>query len=116
MATVLIVEDEPLIAEMIEEHLREAGFEIAGVAGSVEKALAMVEACHFEVAVLDVNLRGRSAQPVAMALHARGTPFLFLSGYGRVYLPEDFLTAPLLSKPFLHKDLISAVRSVLQQK
>jgi hypothetical protein len=59
----------------------------------------------------DANLRGDSAAPLAMAL--RGRPFLFVSGYERVYLPEAFLDVPLLSKPFEPRELISAVTQLL---
>jgi DNA-binding response OmpR family regulator len=110
---VLVVEDEPIIALEIEGSLRDAGFDIAGCAGSVDNALAMLMDGDCDVAVLDANLRGRTVEPVALALRQRGRPFLFVSGYGRVYLPEAFPDAPHLSKPFEPGELITAVRQLL---
>src|SRR5215472_13166176 len=82
---VLIVEDEPIVAFQIEDILREAGFEIVGCVGSLDKALSTVKNIDCDVAVLDANLRGDSVVPVATALHQRGTPFLFVSGYERIH-------------------------------
>lgn len=112
-AKVLIVEDEPIVAFEIEDLLREAGFEIVACVGSLDKALATLKNTDCDIAVLDANLRGESIAPVAMALHEHGRPFLFVSGYERVYLPEAFLDVPLLSKPFEPSELITAVRRLL---
>ena len=54
----------------------------------------------FDVAILDVNLSGETTGPVAEALAARGTPFVFATGYGEHGLPEQFRDRPLLKKPF----------------
>ena len=110
---VLIVEDEPIVAFQIEDILREAGFEIVGCVGSLDKALAALKNSDCDIAILDANLRGDSVPPVAMALHQRGTPFLFVSGYERIHLPEPFLDAPLLPKPFEPGELINAARQLL---
>jgi DNA-binding response OmpR family regulator len=115
-AKVLVVEDEPIVAFQIEDILREAGFEIVGCVGSLEKALAALKIGDCDIAVLDANLRGDSVAPVAMALQQRGTPFLFVSGYERVYLPESLPDAPLLSKPFEPGELVDAVRQLLSGK
>lgn len=112
-ASVLIVEDEPLVALVVEEVLRHAGLEIAGCAGSVEKALAMLAGGRCDVAVLDVNLRGYSVEPVATALQQRGIPFLFMSGYGSHPLAERFAQAPVLAKPFDADQLIGTVKQIL---
>lgn len=112
-AGVLIVEDEPLVAMVVEEVLLDAGIAIAGCAGSVEKALTMLDDTPCDAALLDVNLRGRSVEPVAVALQSKGIPFLFMSGYGSHPLPRQFSQAPVLPKPFDAKKLISAVKQIL---
>jgi DNA-binding response OmpR family regulator len=112
-AKILIVEDEAVVALEIESTLRRAGFAISGCAASVGKALDVLAAEGCDIAVLDANLRGESVEPVAAALQRRGTPFFFVSGYGRVHLPERFLDAPLLSKPFEPAELIRRVRQLL---
>src|SRR5205085_6451460 len=111
----LIVEDEPVIALEMEGVLTEAGFAIAGVAGSVERALGMVDSCNFDCAVLDSNLRGQSIDPVASVLRERGTPIVFVSGYERNALPDKFFDAPLVAKPFNPSELVGTIRKVLQR-
>jgi DNA-binding response OmpR family regulator len=114
-AKVLIVEDEPMVALQIEDILQEAGFEIAGCVGSLDKALAILKNDDCDVAILDANLRGDSVAPLANLLQQRSKPFLFVSGYERAYLPEAFLDAPLLSKPFEPGELITTVRQLLSE-
>jgi DNA-binding response OmpR family regulator len=114
-AKVLIVEDEPIVAFEIEKVLREAGFEIVGCMGSLNKALAKLKNADCDIAVLDADLRGDSAAPLAIALRERGTPFLFVSGYERAYLPKAFLDIPLLSKPFEPNELITTVKQLLSR-
>jgi DNA-binding response OmpR family regulator len=110
----LIVEDDPVIALEIEHVLRSAGFEIANCVPSIPKALAVLESCECDFAVLDANLRGESVERAAVALEKLGKPFLFVSGYGRVHLPARFLDVPLLSKPFIAAELIRSVRAILR--
>jgi DNA-binding response OmpR family regulator len=112
-ARALIVEDEPLVAELLEDMLREAGYEIAASVGALDKAMAMLETVTCDFAILDINLRGRSTEPVAAVLRGRGVPFLFVSGYGSAQLSQQFLDAPLLSKPFRDEQLIKAIQAVL---
>lgn len=98
---ILVVEDEPLIAMVIEDFLETLGHAVAGSADSVETALALVADGGFDAAILDVNLRGGEASwPVADALRSAGKPFLLATG-GHVQPPPDrFADAPLLRKPF----------------
>jgi DNA-binding response OmpR family regulator len=114
-ARVLVVEDDPVIAFEVEAALSQAGFEITGLANSVERALASIDASPCDVALLDANLRGESVEPVALALRERGTPFLFISGYERMHLPAAFIDVTLVSKPFTRAGLIRAVRVILSQ-
>ena len=78
---ILVVEDEWLIALGIEKTLISSGLSVAGTCGSVRSALSMVAARICDVAVLDANLGGESAEPVADALYASGIPFVVVSGY-----------------------------------
>lgn len=111
---VLIVEDEPLIALMLEDMLQDLGCEIAGVAGSPEAALTALEHGRApDAAVLDLNLHGRSSGGVADALAARGVPFLFVTGYGDESIPEAHCRRPVLGKPFADNDLAKALNKLL---
>jgi DNA-binding response OmpR family regulator len=115
-ASVFILEDEPILALEIEDHLRSAGFQVAGVAGSVAQALRDLQTMRFDVGVLDANLRGESSGKVAAALVDLDTPFFCISGYGRDALPPDLADAPLLPKPFTRDQLVGAVRSLLSER
>jgi CheY-like chemotaxis protein len=102
---VLIVEDEMLVAMMIEDALTDLGMEVAGTAGTIEEALAAAHAEAFDCAILDVHLHGLDVYPVADALAARGVPFAFATGYGQGALPEKYRNRPSLPKPFTSQDL-----------
>jgi len=102
-----------MLAFALEELLIEAGFEIAGVAGRLEKALAMIKSCVFGAAILDTNLVGVSADPAALALAARGVPFIVLSGYLPDQQQKAFSGALRLQKPCPPERLVQALRSIL---
>jgi DNA-binding response OmpR family regulator len=114
MARVLIVEDEALIAMEVETSLCEAGYEIAGSAASIDKALAILDEHGCDVAILDTNLQGEKPKPVAAALRRRGTPFIFVSGYGRTSRPDFIRDAPFVPKPFEAGALVRAVERILR--
>ena len=110
---ILIVEDEPMIAYALEEALVEAGFEIAGVAGRLETALALIKIGDCDAAIVDANLAGVSAGPAALALKAHAIPFVVVSGYSREQHPVAFSGALFVQKPCQSEQLIQAVCSVL---
>jgi DNA-binding response OmpR family regulator len=112
-ARILVVDDEPMIAYALEETLVEAGFEIAGVAGRVDQALEIIDRGDCDAAIIDANLAGVSAAPVASALLAQSIPFIVISGYSRDQQRGIFLGAPFVQKPCVPDDLIQAVRSLL---
>src|SRR5690242_12307025 len=78
----LVVEDEMLIAMTIEDVLSDLGCTVVGPASSVAKAMDLLGKEEIDGAILDLNLKGEQAIPVAQALQDRGTPFFFLTGYG----------------------------------
>jgi DNA-binding NarL/FixJ family response regulator len=96
---VFLVEDDPVIAIDLENSLAEAGFEIACTAASVRGALRALPTIECDVAVLDVNLRGESVEPVALALRDRRIPYLFATGYGSDAIPKEFADARVVPKP-----------------
>jgi CheY-like chemotaxis protein len=95
---VLVVEDETMVAWLLEDMLADLGCAIVGPAARVNQALAMLDAV--DAAVLDVNLNGQMSYPVADALAARGVPFVFSTGYNKVSLPNSYQSFPVLQKPF----------------
>jgi CheY-like chemotaxis protein len=97
---VLFVEDEPLVAIMIEDMLVDLGVEVVGPASRVDQALALAREADIEAAVLDINVGGQSTYEVADVLRQRGVPVIFATGYGSSALPERFRGTPTLHKPF----------------
>jgi CheY-like chemotaxis protein len=98
----LLVEDEAIVAMMLEDMLHDLGCVVVGVAGSVLSGLAIADdpTMQLDGAVLDVNLGGEMVYPVAEALRARGVPFIFSTGYAGGGLADDFREAPILAKPY----------------
>ena len=97
----LVVEDETLIAMMLEDMLADLGITVVGPVGSVPAALALVaaEGDALDGAVLDVNLGTAKAYPIADALTARGVPAVFLTGYGPAGIDARYSGVPVLTKP-----------------
>lgn len=111
---ILIVEDEPLIALFLQHTLADVGFTIAAVAGTLNKALALIEGESFEAAVMDTNLGGVDASPAIAALRSRGVPYLIVSGYSLAQQSAAFRGAPFVSKPIDPRKLINLMREVIR--
>jgi CheY-like chemotaxis protein len=102
---VLLVEDEIMVALLLEDMLAELGHEIVGPVARLDKALAMARRQVVDVALLDVNLNGEEIYPVAEALAARKIPFAFVTGHGLGALRAPYRDRPTLQKPFRRHDL-----------
>ena len=98
--SILIVEDEPLIAMMLEDFLESLGHSVAGSCDSVECALDHVEKGGFDLAILDVNLKGENVWPVAAKLRERNLPFVIATGGHVDPPPAEFNDAPVIEKPY----------------
>lgn len=110
--SVLIVEDEPLIAMMLEDFLLSLGHEVAGICETVEEALARIDQGGFDVAIVDVNLKGgEQVWPVADRLAEKGIPYCFSTGGHVDGPPQAHANVPILAKPFT----LDAVDPVIQQ-
>jgi DNA-binding response OmpR family regulator len=115
-ARILIVEDEPMIGLTLQDSLIEAGFPVACVTGKLEKALALIESSGCDAAIVDANLAGVSASPAAMALAARGLPFIVLSGYSPEQLQGAFPAAIFMKKPCRPAKLIHALKILVHNQ
>jgi two-component sensor histidine kinase/CheY-like chemotaxis protein len=116
---ILVVEDEPLVAMAVAQTLKRLGCEVLGPAGSLAEArdLAATAAERLDAAVLDMNLQGESALPVAQLLADRGVPVIWATGYGE--LPPGSETggvSQMLRKPVGETDLETALRQILVQR
>ncbi len=98
---ILVVEDEPLIAMMIEDFLDMLGKRMVGPVDCVADGLAAVALGGIDAAILDVNLAGgETSDAIADALAAAGVPFVFASGGSGTGFDGRFLDRPVLPKPF----------------
>ena len=95
----LVVEDEALVAMMIQEFLTEYGHSVVGPVGRAAEALMAAKETEYDAAILDINLGDGMAYPVADILSARGVPFVFVTGYEADTVDDRFRHVPVLQKP-----------------
>src|SRR5215468_3990797 len=113
---ILVVEDAVMIAMLLEDMLGELGYTVAAEAARIDEALEATKTAEFDLAILDVNLDGQPISPVVDALIARGTPFVFATGYGERGLPEPYRDRPMLKKPFQIEGLKQMLESALERE
>lgn len=110
---VLVVEDEFLIAVLLDNMLTEFGHEVVGPISRMKNALHSARREAMDVAILDVNIDGQEVYPVAAALASRGIPFIFVTAYDDNRPHQQYPGRPILQKPFQQRDL-QAVLGQLQ--
>src|ERR1700761_7523930 len=110
--SILIVEDESLIAMLLEDFLDSLGHAVAGTEDSVSGALALAQAGNFDAAILDIHLQGEPCWAVADALADRGIPFLIATGGHTEAPPARHAGAPVLSKPFTLAGVEQALQAI----
>ena len=111
---VLIVEDEPLIAMLVQEWLEELNCQTIGPASSVSGALDLIDGIQIDGAILDVSLGKEESFPIADELKKRSVPFAFATGYGIDSLQPRFSDAVVLAKPFEYKLFCDVVTRMLE--
>ena len=110
---ILLVEDEPLVALLLESIFEDEGCVTIGPYGDLKSALEAAQNAKVDAAVLDVNLAGKAVFPVADVLRKRGVPVVLLSGYGKTQLPDDRRHWPVCGKPFRTEELLSILRGAI---
>ncbi len=110
---ILLVEDEAMIAMLVEDMLEDLGFETVGPALHIESALRLAETERLDAAILDVNMGEQRSYCVAKVLNRRGIPYIFATGYGADGIEAGHSPARVLQKPYLEFDIESALRAVL---
>ena len=110
---VLLAEDEFVVRIMLAEMLEEMGFTIVGPAATVEQAATLCETGGIDLALLDVNLNNEEIFPVADTLRRMSVPIIFSTGYAMAGLPDNWIGAVLLQKPYGQDDLNAAIRTLL---
>lgn len=109
---VLLVEDDYFIADELAQWLRNAGAEVIGPVGTLSEALHLLDSHPLDGAILDINLRGELAYPLADALISRGTPLVFSTGYDESAIPERYCDVTRCEKPL---DPATVTRALLAQ-
>ena len=107
---VLVVEDEALLAFLLEDLLGEMGCVVSHVASRLQEGLSIAREAELDFALLDVNLGDTDRSfAIAEVLDRRGIPFAFVTGYGRRGLEGRFPSVPVVQKPVRAADLSALV-------
>src|SRR3978361_2130927 len=105
---ILIVEDEAMIAMLLEDMLTDLGHHVSGISSRMSDAEVLVSKTEADLAILDVNLAGQDTYPLAETLTSRGVPFIFATGYGADGIRGTWPRVPVLRKPFQVRELAAA--------
>jgi CheY-like chemotaxis protein len=112
---VLVIEDSFMIVSTLELVFDNFGWTMVGPATRIPKALALVKTESFDAALLDINLDGEMAWGVALALQARGIPFVLSTGYEIGHLLPDSLKGnKVVRKPYNIPELEASVLEVIK--
>jgi CheY-like chemotaxis protein len=110
---ILVVEDEMMVAWLLEDMLADLGYEAVGPAARVDQAMAMINEEAIDAAVLDMNLNGQMSYSVADALTRRNVPFVFSTGYEKTRLLDSYRSFQVLQKPYQQAELRDALAKLL---
>lgn len=97
---VLIIEDEAMIALMLEDTIAALGHDVSGIAATLGEAQRHVAKGGFDLAIVDCHLKGEDAWPAVDMLASAGIPFILSSGGSLADMPAAYADRPLLSKPY----------------
>jgi two-component SAPR family response regulator len=112
---ILVIEDEAIIAMMVEDMLTELGATVVGPASSIKRGLLLADSCILDAAVLDVNIRSERVDPVADVLRERRVPIVFATGYGG-HASEAAADTRVIEKPYTLEKLEHALTTVLVRR
>jgi CheY-like chemotaxis protein len=105
---VLLIEDEALVGLLIADSLSALGYMVVGPVSTLSGACEHAQNAAIDAALVDLNLHGLAADPVAEILTRRNIPFMFVSGYDDPP-PAPYRDVGILHKPFTTDDLLRAV-------
>ena len=103
--TVLVVEDDYLIALDIQDMLMSGGFDTVLIAATCDAAMSALQQHTIRFALLDFNLKNETSAELARHLDGEGVPFLFITGKNRRLFPDDLVHIPILGKPVSWTDI-----------
>jgi CheY-like chemotaxis protein len=111
---ILVIEDEGIVAMLLEDMLADLGHEVVASASNIERAKTLVDEAEVDLAIVDVNLNGHHTYPLADTLTERGIPFIFATGYGNAGLKTEWQEAKVLQKPFTERDLATVIDETIR--
>ncbi|HET7804100.1 MAG TPA: response regulator [Pseudolabrys sp.] len=109
---ILIIEDEWIIADLMDGLLREFGYEVSGTAHDVHSARHEIAKRNYDAVLLDIGLGDGHSPELADLLKESGTPFAFVTGYDHAFATRH-ADAPLLRKPFSPSQLIGLLDNLV---
>jgi DNA-binding response OmpR family regulator len=112
---ILVTEDEFLVFLVLEDELRSEGYDVLGPFSSLPATREALACEHVDLVLLDINMGGSMAWPIADELIERNIPFIFLSGYAGDALPECYRDIPRVAKPYDPALLQSQIRQLLRR-
>jgi CheY-like chemotaxis protein len=110
---ILVAEDEFFVALVLEEMLQSLGCIVVGPFSDLAQATEAATREPVDAAILDINLGGEMVYPLAEHLHRHGIPFVFITGYAEVDLPEHLRAFEFLRKPVDTRTLKQVVQHML---
>ncbi|HVV61028.1 MAG TPA: response regulator [Pseudolabrys sp.] len=114
--SILIVEDETLLAMDVETMVSDAGYRVLGPVTSIAEAMRVASTSVIDAAILDINLQGQPVFPLADILASSSIPFVVLSGHQREMLPERHRDRPFIQKPYRVEELLAALKELFSEK
>ncbi len=106
---ILIIEDEFLVAMLLEDLLSEMGHCVVACIARIDNGMKFADHADLDFAILDVNVGGEQSFPVAEILRRRGIPFIFATGYGAGGVTSEFRNELTLQKPYEPRELERAI-------
>jgi CheY-like chemotaxis protein len=113
---ILVVEDESMVAMMIEDMLEDLGHHVVATVGRMPDASELVLSAGADLAILDVNLNGAETYPLAASLASRKIPVIFATGYGSLGIKPEWSSVPVLQKPFESRELAEAIDHAIRRQ
>jgi two-component system, response regulator PdtaR len=111
---VLIVEDEVILAHLLEDELKSSGFEVVGIAATEDEALNLFHNKRPALGVVDVHLRRGTGITVAKAMEAAGAAVLFTTAHCHDLVVKSGVGLACLEKPFPISQVVTALHAVCE--
>jgi DNA-binding response OmpR family regulator len=113
---ILVVEDEPLIAGMIENVLNEQGFSCVGSATTLPSAEVFVRNVSVDAVLLDLRMKDGYAYSLCEMLDELNIPFAFVTAFPQEFIVEEWRERPYCGKPFSEEDIVDTVYSLMRER